>query len=180
MSELSHGRSIRDDSAVSDVEEQRRRDTSRQEAVGRISRADWPADDGWICNCIVLRDNMLLLLKREEDGYMGGSWDLPGGKLDDREDPVEAARRELEEEAGLIGETLVEVAHYSNEDAYGDKSRFHTVTFEVTQEDSTRAVQLSDEHPEFCWVDSAQFRELPVVWYVRRVIEQHPWYIAEQ
>lgn len=159
-----------------DAEEQRRRDSSRQEALGSAFRKYWPADDGWICNCIIIRDGKLLLLEREKSGYMGGLWDLPGGKLDNQEEPIEAARRELREEANLIGEEFVEIAHYSNADAQNDNSRFHTVTFEVAEKDSSREVQLSDEHPRFCWVDAREFTKLPVVWYVRRVVEQRPWF----
>lgn len=176
MSEKPVSPQSRDDETVPAHEEQRRQDTSRREAIGVAERRFWPEDDGWICNCIILREDKVLLLQRDKDGYMGGMWDLPGGKLDDVEEPIDTARRELYEEAGLVGVDFVEVAHYSNADAHGDNFRFHTVTYEVTEADSSLDVQLSDEHPNYCWVDSREFLQLPVVWYVQRVMTARPWF----
>jgi len=44
---------------------------------------------------------------------------LPGGKLDAGGEPVEAAVRELREEAGLRAAEVSEFAHYSNPDLGG-------------------------------------------------------------
>jgi len=51
-------------------------------------------------NVFVLRNNKLLLGKRK-NVYGAGSWGLPGGHLEDREDMKQAAQRELKEETGL-------------------------------------------------------------------------------
>lgn len=148
---------------------------SRREPPGLVSVSDWPADDGWVCNCIVMRGGRLLLLLRSPGGFLGGSWDLPGGKLDAGEQPAEAAARELREEAGLIAAEVSEYAHFSNPDLGGDDFRFHTVTFLIREADDSRPVRLSSEHPEFCWVSREQFDQLPVAWYVRRVLAGVEW-----
>jgi len=49
------------------------------------------------------------------------------------------------------------------------------VTFLVREADDTQNVQLSGEHPEFKWVTREQFEELPVAWYVRRVLGNVEW-----
>lgn len=49
---------------------------------------------------LVVRDGRLLLARRAIDPDRG-KWDLPGGFLEEGEDPREALRRELEEETGL-------------------------------------------------------------------------------
>jgi 8-oxo-dGTP pyrophosphatase MutT (NUDIX family) len=43
----------------------------------------------------------VLVAKRVARGLNAGQWALPGGKLDPGEDAIDAARRELHEEAGL-------------------------------------------------------------------------------
>jgi len=51
-------------------------------------------------NVFVLRGNKLLLGKRK-NVYGAGSWGLPGGHLEYKEDMKQAAQRELKEETGL-------------------------------------------------------------------------------
>ena len=47
----------------------------------------------------------VLLLKRPDDVHLGGLWSFPGGKLETGESALKAAIRELEEEAGLSGQS---------------------------------------------------------------------------
>ena len=54
---------------------------------------------------IVLNDNRILLGKRK-NVFHGGNWGLPGGQLEPRETIFQAAKRELEEETGLIAQKM--------------------------------------------------------------------------
>ena len=59
-------------------------------------------------------DGRLLVVRREAGTHLEGAWEFPGGKIADGEEPAEAARRELEEETGLVAgelEPLVVVVH---------------------------------------------------------------------
>ena len=58
-----------------------------------------------------------LLVRRAGDPY-GGTWDLPGGFLEEAEHPLEALRRELREETGLDVEPAEFVGAWL--DRYGD------------------------------------------------------------
>jgi 8-oxo-dGTP diphosphatase len=46
-------------------------------------------------------DGRVLLTRRPDDSHMGGLWEFPGGKVDDREAPADALVRELREELGV-------------------------------------------------------------------------------
>lgn len=56
----------------------------------------------------VVRDarDRVLMAERSPRQIAAGHWELPGGKIEAGETPEQAARRELAEEAGLVGERL--------------------------------------------------------------------------
>jgi 8-oxo-dGTP diphosphatase len=61
-----------------------------------------------------LVDGRLLVARRAPGTHLAGSWEFPGGKIAEGEEPAAAARRELEEETGLVAcelEPLVVVVH---------------------------------------------------------------------
>lgn len=69
------------------------------------------------CALVVDAEGRLLLVRRARDPY-GGTWDLPGGFLEEAEHPLDALRRELLEETGLEVDPLDFVGAWL--DRYGD------------------------------------------------------------
>ena len=69
------------------------------------------------CALVVDADGRLLLVRRAHDPH-GGTWDLPGGFLEEAEHPLDALRRELREETGLDVEPVEFVG--IRLDRYGD------------------------------------------------------------
>ncbi len=62
----------------------------------------------------------ILIAKRGEDKPHPGMWEFPGGKIESGESPLEALKREIEEEVGLIvleAEPFTSVKH-----PYSDKT----------------------------------------------------------
>ncbi len=60
------------------------------------------------------RGERFLVARRAEGLHLAGHWEFPGGKIGPGEQPVDAARRELAEETGLIAaelDPLVVVVH---------------------------------------------------------------------
>ncbi|HBZ57443.1 MAG TPA: A/G-specific adenine glycosylase [Syntrophobacteraceae bacterium] len=50
---------------------------------------------------VLMEGDRVLIQKRPTEGLMAGLWEFPGGKLEDGETPVEALKREFQEELGL-------------------------------------------------------------------------------
>ena len=55
---------------------------------------------------LCVKDNKVLLVKQFRYAYNSCIWEIPAGKLNVGEDPKETARRELEEECGIIADKL--------------------------------------------------------------------------
>ncbi|WP_049975874.1 8-oxo-dGTP diphosphatase [Azospirillum sp. B506] len=53
----------------------------------------------------VVRDGKMLLMKRRRPPF-AGHWVAPGGKVESHESPYDGARRELQEETGLLAGAL--------------------------------------------------------------------------
>jgi len=67
---------------------------------------------------IIVRDDQILICQRTRHQAMPLKWEFPGGKVEPEEQPVDALRRELDEELGIrakIGPQVAVVQHtYGN------------------------------------------------------------------
>ena len=79
----------------------------------------------------------MLIAKRSDDQHLGGTWEFPGGKVEEGEEPEAAARRELQEETGLVAEALEALIVFVHD--YPDRRlRFHAfVSRDTTGEPRT-------------------------------------------
>ncbi len=94
----------------------RRRTELHRSPVGDVGVEDVVLPNGITTSLLVLRhpgaaavlplhtDGTVTLLHQHRHAAGGTLIEIPAGKLDDQEDPLECARRELAEEAGLEGE----------------------------------------------------------------------------
>ncbi len=75
-------------------------------------------------------------------------WDLPGGKVEQDEDPNAAVLRELQEEAGIVANDSALFSSYS------ELKEFHLVwlLYQTILKGKTPDVKLSFEHDQFQWI----------------------------
>ena len=106
-----------------------------------------------VSKVIIFDGRKILLLKRNADSITERSpwpWDLPGGHLDDGEEPEDAAIREVSEETELRINSLIPV---------GKDSNIGKLTYFYVTEDWSGDIQLSEEHEEYKWVDDAEIHQ---------------------
>jgi len=63
---------------------------------------------------LIQKDGKLLVCQRTRHQTMPLKWEFPGGKIEEREQPRDALRRELEEELGIlatIGDEIARIRH---------------------------------------------------------------------
>ncbi len=64
---------------------------------------------------LIVKEGKLLVCQRTRHQTMPLKWEFPGGKIEEREQPRDAMRRELEEELGILATVGDEVARIQHE-----------------------------------------------------------------
>jgi 8-oxo-dGTP diphosphatase len=102
------------------------------------------------------KGEVLVLLRSQDDDRRPSTWDLPGGSVEQDEDPNEAAAREIKEEAGIdITDLLILSINSTNSDGY-------KVTFIFKARADKDEITLSHEHDEWKWVSPAELIETDI------------------
>ena len=88
----------------------------------------------------------------------GTSWSLPKGHIEDGEDTLAAAKREIYEEAGITALTLVrELESYQRfkigRDGGDDRTELKTIFMFLFETSETELSPVDVENPEARWVD---------------------------
>ncbi|MDR7522446.1 MAG: NUDIX domain-containing protein [Armatimonadota bacterium] len=105
--------------------------------------------------CFVFCQEDVLLIFRQDE--CGGFWNAPGGKIDRGEDPLEAAQRELREEAGITAPLGFRGVATAVVRSTGE----HWTIFLFSAEVGDRTVAASDEGP-LRWASPADLGTLRV------------------
>lgn len=107
-------------------------------------------------------NSRILYLKRHAEKLEGLRWGIPGGKVEEGESPIEAAVRELAEEAGIAAspEALRPIAPLYIRRPEIDFI-FHMYFLPL---DEMPALQVApDEHIEATWVNLQEGLKLPLI-----------------
>ncbi len=121
---------------------------------------------GFIAHTLIFNQHKeILLLKRSaNENVLPGYWDIPGGTLEDGEDPYVGAIRETLEETGI---TITQPHLFfctSNVDQTKDK-QFVRLIF-LTQTTTTDVVLNPDDHDQYKWIKINDAEKLKLVDYL--------------
>lgn len=121
-----------------------------------------------VVGAVVQHGGKVLLLKRPEDDFMGGIFELPSGKVEPGEEPDEALHREVEEETGLKVSGIREyLGHFDYQSGSGRTSRQLNFAVDVAEPEP---VELA-EHDTHLWVPLTD--EPPVTDAVKAVFAKY-------
>jgi len=67
----------------------------------------------WVTIVALTKQQEVLLIKQYRHGAQKILWELPGGAVDEGEEPISAAKRELLEETGYTSDNIIEVGRVS-------------------------------------------------------------------
>lgn len=121
---------------------------------------------GLIVHTVIANDRgeVLILQRSKHDDVLPGYWDIPGGTLEDGEDPAQGATRETKEETGLNISDVRLFFQKSNVDIPKNK-QFITLVFHART--STEDVTISPEdHDTYAWISPSKIGDYETVDYL--------------
>ena len=125
-----------------------------------------------VVGAVIRCGDLVLLLKRQSDDFMGGLVELPSGMVDPGEEIIEALKREVQEETGLTIESLDSfIGTFDYTSGSGKKTRQLNFLTRVQE----REVRLNPgEHTEYYWLspDAKDFQSLNISKKTRQIIKK--------
>ncbi len=116
---------------------------------------------------LISKNGKFLLLRRSSTAKIYPDlWDLPGGKLEHGENPIEGLVREVLEETSLKIKVLKPIFAYSELNA----AYVYVVIFESNI--ISGEVKLSIEHSEYKWASKKEALELKLEPYLQKYFSQ--------
>ena len=114
------------------------------------------------------RSHEFLQLHRHPDDFMGNTWQIIRGGMNEGETAVQGALRELREEAGLVPKELYRLGTLESFYIPHEDTLWHAVAF-VAIVGRDAKVTLNEEHDDFRWLARADVAEL-TMWASERAL----------
>jgi 8-oxo-dGTP diphosphatase len=128
---------------------------------------------------VLNKDGKVLLVKRaDDDEFLPGFYELPGGGTDFMEDPAQGLERELMEECGLKVKVLHPLTTFSFKMPHEGVDK-HTVEiiYLCQLEDEDQQIKLSFEHCDYKWATFEEILQTPdneSFTSMIKTVQQHP------
>ena len=114
-------------------------------------------------------DRILVLCRSNKEKIFPGYWDLPGGTVRLKEDPMVGAIREVKEECGLKVSDLRLFVYTSNWDKV-KQEKFVTLIFKTYKYSGIIKLNLND-HQKYAWLSKAEIKKIKRVKYFKEIFK---------
>lgn len=119
---------------------------------------------------VIIRDNKCFIA---EVSKRPGIWDLPGGRIDKREDSTSAFRRELKEETGVTNFEILATYDCDTWLSMAGAAVYGTASLVYTDDD----IKISNEHTQGKWICENEIDDYIYIWpAMNRMIKKGFWY----
>ena len=101
---------------------------------------------------VVHRKGEILIVKRvDTKRIFPGYWEIPGGKIEEGENPQQAVIREVREETGLDVD-IEKMFHTWSDTIQFHEEKEHCIEIDFILKTYDDEIRLSEEHSEFKWI----------------------------
>lgn len=105
------------------------------------------------CKAVVLNEEgKILVLRRTDKSGLGGKWSLPGGAIEENENPFEAIRREIDEETKITVSNLQVFHTKTSKNNSGD----NVIIIGFICKNDSGSIVLNWEHDQFQWLNKKE------------------------
>jgi len=98
----------------------------------------------WASVLALTKNQEVVLVRQFRHAAQAVVWEFPGGVVDDGENPLEGARRELAEETGYTASTLIEVGRFYPNPALQTNFMYGYLAFDAEKTDLQRLDDSED------------------------------------
>ncbi len=106
---------------------------------------------------VINENRQILIIKRRNNAVHQFVWDIPGGKLEDSDNLLDAMKRELKEETGLELVNIISILSSSKFEGVAEDKPLIFRNIYISK--ATGEVRLSEEHSEYKWINAGQISE---------------------
>lgn len=123
-----------------------------------------------VCGLIVYDGTVLIVKRSENDDFLPGVWEFPGGGVEKKESLERALIRELQEEIHIdISNADIKMIGVSEEFSDNEKfERYVQFNYEIVLSHKPE-IKLSSEHSDFDWICKCDDR---IDYYLRHILKQ--------
>lgn len=113
--------------------------------------------------CIISENKILLLKRSENESFLPGFYEMPGGKVDFGESPKDGLAREIREETGIANLQIEDVPYHMLSYVSEEGNRHTTdMSFLVTLHGTDEEPEISESHDDYGWFTQDEIETIQI------------------